>query len=108
MQTATVATIYEQLGVNPVINARGHNTVLGGPTPAPPVREAMEAAERYYVEMHELLLRAGEMIARLVECEAAYVTPGAAAALALGTAACITGSDIEKMARLPDTTGMKN
>jgi D-glucosaminate-6-phosphate ammonia-lyase len=108
MQTATVATIYEQLGVNPVINARGHNTVLGGSTPSPRVREAMDDAERYYVEMHDLLRSAGEVIAKLVQCEAAYVTPGAAAALALGTAACITGSDLDKMARLPNTTGMKN
>ncbi len=108
MQTATASTIYEQLGVTPVINARGHNTVLGGSTPSPRVRQAMDEAERYYVEMKELLRRAGESIAQLVECEAAYVTPGAAAALALGAAACITGSDLQKMARLPHTQGMKN
>src|SRR5919197_3693236 len=108
MQTATAATIYEQLGVTPVINARGHNTVLGGSTPPARVRQAMDDAERYYVEMKELLRRSGEIIADLLGCEAAYVTPGAAAALALGAAACITGSDMEKMARLPNTAGMKN
>ncbi len=108
MQTATAATIYEQLGITPVINARGHNTVLGGSTPSPRVRQAMDDAERYYVEMKELLRRAGESIAERLECEAAYVTPGAAAALALGMAACITGPDLEKMARLPNTSGMKN
>jgi len=106
---ATVATsIYEELGVKPVINARGNNTVLGGSTPSPRVRQAMADAERYYVEMKDLLQRAGERIAELIECEAAYVTPGAAAALVLGTAACVTGSDAEKMARLPHTAGMKN
>lgn len=108
MQTATLATIYDELGVKPVINARGHNTVLGGSTPSPRVKQAMEDAERYYVDMQDLLRRSGEMIAALLECEAAYVTSGAAAALALGTAACITGSDLGKMARLPDTTGLKN
>ena len=60
MQTATAATIYEQLGITPVINARGHNTILGGSTPSPRVRQAMDDAERYYVEMKELLRRAGE------------------------------------------------
>jgi D-glucosaminate-6-phosphate ammonia-lyase len=35
------------------------------------------------------------------------VTSGAASALTLGTAACMTGSDREKIRRLPDTTGMK-
>jgi L-seryl-tRNA(Ser) seleniumtransferase len=68
----------------------------------------MEEAERYFVEMKDLLEKGGEIVAELIGCEAAYITPGAAAALALGTAACVTGQDFEKMARLPDTTGMKN
>jgi L-seryl-tRNA(Ser) seleniumtransferase len=107
-QTATFTSVYEQIGVKPVINARGFVTVLGGSTPSPRVKEAMENAERYYVEMKDLLEKGGEIIAREIGCEAAYITPGAAAALALGTAACVTGSDLDKMARLPDTTGMKN
>jgi len=36
------------------------------------------------------------------------VTAGAASALTLGTAACLTGMDRDKVHRLPDTTGMKN
>jgi len=40
MQTATLATIYDDLGVKPVINARGHNTVLGGSTPSPRVKRS--------------------------------------------------------------------
>jgi D-glucosaminate-6-phosphate ammonia-lyase len=108
MQTATAPSIYDQLGVRPVINARGHNTVLGGSTPSPRVRQAMEDAERYYVVMQDLLRSTGETIAGLIGAEAAYVTSGAAAALALGTAACITGNDLEKIGRLPDTAGLKN
>jgi D-glucosaminate-6-phosphate ammonia-lyase len=108
MQIATKLDIFEEIGVKPVINARGHATVLGGATPSGRVKEAMDAADRYYVDMRELLERSGQIIAGLLECEAAYVTPGAAAALALGTAACITGSDVEKMARLPDTADLKN
>jgi L-seryl-tRNA(Ser) seleniumtransferase len=109
MESATITrSIYEQLGVRPVINARGHQTLLGGSTPSPGVKRAMEEAERYYVEMPELLARSGRIIADLLGCEAAYVTSGAAAALTLGTAACITGPDVDKMARLPDTRGLKN
>ncbi len=104
----TTTSIYEELGVTPVINARGHNTLLGGSTPSPRVKAAMERAERYYVDMEQLLDKTGEIVAGLLGAEAAYVTPGAAAALALGTAACITGRDPELMARLPDTTGLKN
>ena len=35
------------------------------------------------------------------------MTPGCAAALVLGTAACITGDEPELMERLPDTSGLK-
>jgi L-seryl-tRNA(Ser) seleniumtransferase len=105
---ASATNVYEQLGVRPVINARGNNTVLGGSTPSARVRRAMQEAERYYVDMKQLLDRSGEVIAGLLGAEAAYVTPGAAAALALGTAACLAGADPDKMARLPDTSGMAN
>jgi L-seryl-tRNA(Ser) seleniumtransferase len=106
--TATSTNVYEQLGVRPVINARGNNTVLGGSTPSARVRRAMQESERYYVDMKQLLDRAGERIAGLLGAEAAYVTPGAAAALALGTAACLAGADPDKIARLPDTSGLAN
>jgi L-seryl-tRNA(Ser) seleniumtransferase len=108
MATATASTIFEQLGITPVINARGNQTLLGGSTPSARVRRAMQDTERYYVDMKQLLERSGQIIAGLLECEAAYVTPGAAAAMALGTAACIAGDDLDKIGRLPDTTGMKN
>ncbi|MCA1646389.1 MAG: hypothetical protein LC797_13325 [Chloroflexi bacterium] len=105
---ATPSSVYEQLGLTPVINARGNNTVLGGSTPSARVHRAMQDVERYYVDMQQLLERSGEVIAELLGAEAAYVTPGAAAALALGTAACIAGADPDKIARLPDTTGLAN
>src|SRR5262245_13856231 len=108
MQAATATSIYEELGLKPVINARGNQTVLGGSTPSPRARAAAEQAERYFVDMKELLARTGEIVAGLLGVEAAYITPGAAAAMALGTAACVTGTDIDKMAQLPDTTGLKN
>src|SRR5207245_1375809 len=104
----SASSVYEQLSVKPVINARGNNTVLGGSTPSARVRRAMQDAERYYVDMQQLLERSGTIIADLLGAEAAYVTPGAAAAMALGTAACIAGADPAKIAQLPDTTGMPN
>jgi L-seryl-tRNA(Ser) seleniumtransferase len=104
----TASSFFERLGINQIVNARGNNTILGGSTPSPRVRQAMLDSERYYVDMQQLLERSGERIAELLGCEAAYVTPGAAAALALGTAACITGKDPDKIARLPDTRGLKD
>jgi len=100
--------IYEELGVRPVINATGgHMTRLGGSILSPKVSQAMQEANRYYVDMKELLDRSGQIIAELLGAEAAYVTSGCCAALALGTAACMAGSDPAKMERLPDTRGVR-
>lgn len=100
--------IYQELGVRRVINARGHQTLLGGSRLSPKVLQAMAEANEHFVEMEELLRRSGEVIAKLIGVEAAYVTSGCAAALALASAACMTGTDLEKASRLPDTTGMPN
>ncbi|MAG37316.1 MAG: hypothetical protein CL878_13865, partial [Dehalococcoidia bacterium] len=91
MSDTSSAAVFEELGLTPVINARGNQTVLGGSMFAPKVQETMDAANRYFVDMEALQQRGGEIIAELVGCEAAFVTPGCAAALALGAAACIAG-----------------
>jgi L-seryl-tRNA(Ser) seleniumtransferase len=94
--------------VRPVINAMGTVTFLGGSIMAPETLAAMEDASHDFVVITELLEKAGEHIAQLIGVEAALVTTGAAGAITLGTAACVAGSDLEKIQRLPDTTGMKN
>src|SRR5258708_10210572 len=58
--------------------------------------------------MQALLERAGQVVGGLLDAGAGLVTAGVAAALALGSAACIAGVDTDKMARLPDTSGMAN
>ncbi|MCZ6635280.1 MAG: aminotransferase class V-fold PLP-dependent enzyme [bacterium] len=100
--------IYEDLDLKPVINASGFQTVLGGSRVSEEVQAVMDMSNRYFIDMELLLKRTGEMIAEMVGAEAAFVTPGCAAALALSTAACMSGSDGEKIERLPDTTGMKD
>ena len=99
--------LYAALGARPVINALGNRTMLGGSNPAPEVLEAMQLSARYYVDMVELFEGTGRVIAGLLGCEAALVTPGCAAALVLGTSACMTGTDQRKMEQLPDTAGLK-
>ena len=98
--------IYEELGVKPVLNAQGNRTLLGGNTPSAGVRALMDEAEEYYADMGELMDHVGERIADMLGVEAALVTSGCSAALAVGAAACITGSDRDKMERIPDVTGM--
>ena len=106
--SAETIQLYADLGVRPVINALGARTVLGGSEPHPEVVQAMHLAGRYYVDMDELFIRSGEVIADMIRAPAALVTPGCAAALVLGTAACLTGDDPQKMAQLPNLKGLKD
>lgn len=94
-------TVYDRLGVTPVINGIGTVTRLGGSLMPPTVLEAMIEAARWYVPLQELQEAAGRRLAALTRNEAAYVATGAAAGLVLATAACITGSDTDRMAQLP-------
>ena len=99
---------FRELGVRTFINAAGTYTVLTASLMPPEVKEAWEYASRKYCSLIELHDAVGRRIAELIGCEAAMVTAGAASALTLGTAACITGTNPDFIRRLPDTTGMKN
>jgi L-seryl-tRNA(Ser) seleniumtransferase len=101
-------SLYEELGVRPVINAAGTLTRLGGSRLSPAVLAAMAEASASFVHIDELQAKAGEVIAEITGAEAGYVTNGAAAGLALATAACVAGMDVAAMDRLPDTTGLPN
>jgi seryl-tRNA(Sec) selenium transferase len=79
------------LGVRPVINASATLTALGGSLMAPPAVKAMIDGAAHFVDLHELHARVSERLASLTRNEAAYVTSGAAAAITLTVAACITG-----------------
>ncbi|GAA2787630.1 aminotransferase class V-fold PLP-dependent enzyme [Kribbella solani] len=78
------------LGVRPVINANATVTVLGGSLMPPPVIKAMNDAAAQFVDLPELNLRVSERLAQLTHNESAYVTSGAAAAITLTVAACVT------------------
>ncbi|CAN5770039.1 aminotransferase class V-fold PLP-dependent enzyme [soil metagenome] len=102
-------SIYDQLGVRPHINCATTYTRLGGSVMRPHVAQAMADAAGYFVNIFDLHVALGKRLATLTSNEAAYVSNGAAAGLALAAAACITGDDPALMARLPaQTDGMKN
>lgn len=100
--------IYQELGIKKVVNAWGTVTKLGGSLMSPEVLEAMREAAGSFVSMEELHEKAGRRIAELLNVEAACVTCGAAAGLAVATAACMTGLRKSFAYQLPDTTGMKD
>ncbi len=99
---------FKELGVRPFINAAGTYTALTASLMPPEVMAAIEYASRHYVHLNKLQEAVGAKIASLVGAEAAMVTSGAAGALAVGTAACVTGKDPRKILKVPDLTGMKN
>jgi D-glucosaminate-6-phosphate ammonia-lyase len=103
-----VPTVYQKLGVTPIIHGAGTTTRYGGSLMRPETIEVIREAAQAFVNLDELNAAAGAAIARMLGAEAALVTAGAAAGLVLQAAACMTGNDPAKMARLPDTTGMRN
>lgn len=74
----------------------------------PRVLDAMREAAASWVDMRELHEAAGRRIAALIGAEAAHVCSGAAAGITLMAAACMTGADAARAARLPDASGMKS
>jgi uncharacterized pyridoxal phosphate-dependent enzyme len=100
--------VYGELGVKKLINAWGPMTIVGGSRMRREVLAAIAAAGEAFVDLPELQRKAGQRIAELIGVEGCYIAGGCAAGLAIATAACVAGTDPAKIARLPDTTGMKN
>lgn len=99
---------FKELGIKPFINAAGTYTTLTASLMRPEVVAAYEYASKTFVHLNDLHDACAKKIAELVKADACMITAGAASALTVGTAACITGTDPEKVRRIPDLTGMKN
>src|SRR5947199_8691567 len=73
------------------------------------VQAAISLAARQPVNLNELLDASGEYLAKRLRCEAALVTAGAAAALVVGTAACVTRGNDSAILNIPtDMSALKN
>ncbi len=108
-KSAAGVDYYQKLGVTPFINAAGTYTVLSASTMPDEVQAAIALAARKPVNLSELLDASGAYLAKQLHCEAALVTSGAAAALVVGTAACVTMGNAQAILGIPtDTTGLKN
>ena len=95
------------LGVYPHLPCHDNHTRMGGSRMPAEVIEAIAEANRYFVDMSDLNMAAGKRIAEVVHAEAAMVTCGAFSSMVLGAAACLTGTDLEKMKALPQPTWPK-
>ncbi len=101
-------SIYDELGVRTLINASANITRIGGSVMPPEVLQAMTEASRHFVNLEDLQRAVGNKLAELTHNEAAYVSSGAAAGVALATIAVVAGLDRDASKQLPDTTGLKN
>ena len=107
--SAKAVDYYQKLGVTPLINAAGTYTVLSASTMPDEVQAAIALAARQPVNLNELLDASGEYLAKRLRCEAALVTTGAAAALVVGTAACVTRGNDSAILNIPtDISALKN
>ena len=108
LKTTAARSVYEELGIQPVVNFRGTHTVIGASKIWPEIHEAMAEASRHYVDLEELQDKVGGRLANLIGAPAAMVTTGTAGAMAVGTCACLTGADVKKVQQLPEVAGQKN
>ncbi len=100
--------IYANLGIKTLINAQGTYTVLGGSLMPQEVLQAMTEAAGWFVSIPDLQVKVGERIARLLDVPAALVTAGAASAITVATAACMTRDHPASIDKLPETEGLLN
>lgn len=98
-------SVYQELGLTPIINASGTVTRLGGSPLPTAVLEAFVAAAAETVPLEELQAAASLRIAALTGAEAGIITSGAAASLTLGAAAILARWDAGRMERLPCCNG---
>ncbi len=99
---------YQDIGLKPFINASGTITTLGGSIMPVEVVESMREAATSFIHLNELHERVGDKLADMIGVEAAFVSCGAASGVQVSAAACLTGTNMDRVHGLPDTTGLKN
>jgi uncharacterized pyridoxal phosphate-dependent enzyme len=97
--------LIKELGLRTFINAAGTYTTHTASLMHEDTVAAINAASRQFVMINEVQDKVGAKIAELCHAEAAMVSAGCWSALVLGTAGVLTGTDRQKIAKLPDVSG---
>lgn len=100
--------IYQRLGLKRVINACGKMTILGVSAVSPEVMAATAEAAGAFVEIDALVDRTGELVSAHTGAQDSYITSCASAGIAIAVAAVITHGEPDRVAMMPDSTGMAN
>lgn len=103
--------ILDELGIRTFINAAGTYTTMTASLMHEEVVDAIQQSAKKFCMLNEVHDKVGEKIADMVHAEAALVTAGAFSALTLGMAGILTGTDPEKIKKIPHdlkASGMKS
>ena len=109
VSAAVKRDLFKELGVRTFINAAGTYTAMTASLMRPETVEAIRQASHQFCMLDDLQDKVGERLAEITHAEACVVTSGAFAALTLGMAGILTGTDPVKVKQLPklEGTGMK-
>src|SRR5207245_1112409 len=99
---------FERRQVRRIVNALGTSTIVGANVAPPEVIAAAAEALAANCEIDELQRAACRAIAEATGAGAGCVTSSAASGIAIAAAASMTGVDLSKIARLPDTEQLAN
>ncbi|TDQ40819.1 DgaE family pyridoxal phosphate-dependent ammonia lyase [Aureibacillus halotolerans] len=105
---ANTSNSNSKYGLKRVINASGRMSILGVSAPTDTVMEAMKQGGQRYVEIADLVDKAGAHVAGLLGSESAVVVNSASSGIALSVAAIVTGGNRRKSERLHQEPIEKN
>ncbi|WP_257351090.1 DgaE family pyridoxal phosphate-dependent ammonia lyase [Pseudalkalibacillus decolorationis] len=102
------SSLNAKYGLKRVINASGRMSILGVSAPTDTVMDAMKQGGQNYVEIADLVDKAGDYVARILGSEAAVVVNSASSGIVLSVAALVTKGDRRKSERLHQEDILKN
>ncbi|SDH84108.1 DgaE family pyridoxal phosphate-dependent ammonia lyase [Alteribacillus bidgolensis] len=94
------SSLNAKYGLKRVINASGRMSILGVSAPSNTVMEAMKQGGQNYVEIEDLVDKAGDYAAGILHSEAAVIVNSASSGIALSVAALVTEGNRRKSERL--------
>lgn len=100
--------IFKELGIRTFINAAGTYTAMSGSIMHDEVVDVIRSSSEEFAMIDEVQNKVGAKIAAICHAEDATVTAGCWSALVLGTAGVLTGTDMKKVAQLPNLEGIKS
>jgi L-seryl-tRNA(Ser) seleniumtransferase len=108
MLSPATKDIFARYGLSRIINASGTETNLGASPVADEVIQSVAELVGHSVNMAELQSVACSLIAAAFDAEAGCVVNCSAAGISIAVAACMTGTNLARVERLPDARDMKN